>query len=148
MKPKTKSILALTGTLVIGLVIGSLVTMQVVRQRIQDFKELRQPKNFKEHLMKAADPTDEQKAQIDPLLERFGLAMDTLHSEHKKTITGKLTQLNDSLSLYLDDRQMQRVTRKIKRMFGRMRKNPFSNAPPRPRKRRFKKKKPNGDGHH
>ena len=141
MKPRTKSILALSGTLVIGLVVGSLVTMQVIRHRINEFKELRQPKHFKEHLIHAAKPTPEQEAQIEPLIERFGQQMHALHLNHKEQVETQLDQLKDSLELYLDQQQMKRIQKKLKRMKGRMTRPPFKKGP---------RDRPNRDGprHH
>lgn len=143
MKPRTKSILALSGTLIVGLVVGSLVTMSVIRHRINEFKEMRQPKHFKEHLLQAADPSPEQEAQIDPLIQRFGQQMQALHQSHKTEVETRLDILKDSLALYLDQRQMKRINRKLTRMKGRMTQPPFKKGPrDRPKRDRPKRERP------
>ena len=130
MSPKTKSILALSGTLVIGLLIGCLITFAVVRNRIERFKDLRNPKNFKEHLLKAARADAEQESQIEPILDDFGGRMELLHQRHKAEVRNELDDLQDKLDNYLDDRQMRRVKKRLQRMHGRMKMGPFKNGPP------------------
>ena len=132
MKARTKSILSLTGVLIIGMVLGGLITMRIVHDRIDHIREIANRKGFKDHVIKAAKPTPEQEAKITPLLEDFGERMEILRREHLQAARKNMTELQDSLSNYLSEEQLKRVKKKLKRLHGRARKGrgPGMRPPP------------------
>lgn len=136
MKARTKTILSLTGTLIIGMVLGGLITMRIVNQRIDNLRELRNRKGFSEHIIKAAKPDADQEEAIRPLLEEFGDRMESLSQIHKGEVKRNLTELQDSLALHLNEKQMKRVRKRLKRMHGRHKKgkHPPGFPPPPPPK--------------
>lgn len=119
MKTRTKSILALSGTLLIGMVIGALIAFQVVRNKIANFLELREKNGFTEHIIGAAEPSPEQEAQIRPILESFGESMEGIHRRHMKEIHEQMNALRDSMDLYLEPDQIQKVEQRLRRLKGR-----------------------------
>lgn len=124
MKTRTKSILALSGTLIIGMVIGALIALQVIRNRIANFRELREKKGFTEHIIGAAEPSAEQEAEIRPILESFGASMEDIHRRHMREIHEQMNALRDSMDQYLDPDQIQKVEQRLRRLRGRHRKHP------------------------
>lgn len=119
MKSKTKSILALTGTLVLGMVLGGLIASQVFRTRINNFRELRQKKNFSSRIIKVTEASAEQKEKIQPILEKFGQDMEAMHTRHLEEVKASHQAMRDSLSKHLDDQQMKALDKEFKRMRGR-----------------------------
>ncbi|MEM0996231.1 MAG: hypothetical protein AAGN35_04090 [Bacteroidota bacterium] len=143
MKTKTKSILALAGTLVIGVVIGVLVAGMVFRARITNFKNLRQGKRFVGHLVRTIDPTPDQREQIHPILENFGSRMEEMHRRHLLEFKANHEELHDELAVHLTEEQMQKLEAELKRMEGRARR--MMKPKRRPPKKRRKKNMPGGE---
>ncbi len=104
------------------MVLGGLITMRIVHDRIDNLRELNNRKGFAEHIIKAAKPDAEQEAKILPLLEEFGERMEGLRTVHKNQVESNLNELRDSLSNHLSEKQMKRVQKKLKRMHGRHKK--------------------------
>ncbi len=132
MKARTKSILSLTGMLIIGMALGSLITMRIVHNRLDNLRKMGNRKGFVEHIMKAAKPSPEQEAQLEPILEDFGERMETLRQTHLREIRSNMNELQDSLSLYLDEKQLKKVKRKMRKLHGRHKKGrgPGMHPPP------------------
>lgn len=126
--------MSLTATLIIGMVLGGLITMRIVNNRIDNLRQLGNRKGFSEHIIKAANPDAEQEAAIRPLLEKFGERMESLSEVHRGEVKSNLTELQDSLAQHLTEKQMKRVQKKLKRMHGRHKKgkHPPGFPPPPP----------------
>lgn len=116
MKTKTKSLLALGGTLVIGMVLGGLLTFGIVRNRVHDLMELRYKGGFSEHLMEVIRPSPEQEVVIQPLLESFGEEMESMHKQHREESKERLDDLKEALDEELDNKQMKRVNKWFMKM--------------------------------
>ena len=126
MDIKLKSYLLLVGTLVIGLVLGFLLTTFIVRHRVEAIREHGPDPVNLGRLMHQLDLNAEQKAQIKPLIESIKDKSRTLREQHIKEqmavrdsiIESIIPLLNDSQKLELDevrDRLNQRYKRHEKR---------------------------------
>ncbi|MEM7036960.1 MAG: hypothetical protein AAF570_08280 [Bacteroidota bacterium] len=119
MKARTKSILALAGTLILGMVLGGLIASQVIRSHIQEFKALREPGGFRKQLVRVIEPTKDQKPQVKAILKEFGQKTHEMHREHMQAFHAHFLQLRERLSEVLTPAQLDRVEKQIKRMEGR-----------------------------
>lgn len=119
MKSKTKSILALSGTLVLGLVLGGLIASQVFRARINEFRELRHKKNFSSRIIKVTKADADQKEMIQPILDNFGQEIEAMHLRHMVEVKTTHQALRDSLAIHLADQQIKALDKEFKRMRGR-----------------------------
>lgn len=73
MRARTKSVLILSATLLIGIVLGGVISGAIVNRRLQQLTELRRPGGFEFFLEHAIQPEDEQQAEaIHDVLERMG----------------------------------------------------------------------------
>lgn len=117
-KGKTKSILALLGTLVIGMVIGGLIASSMFRAHIRKYKDLREPGGFRKRMIKVIDPTEEQKAKIEPIIKEFGQTMKSMHIRHMMEARSNMEVFHESLSVYLTPEQMDALKKEAKRMHG------------------------------
>jgi hypothetical protein len=115
---KTKSILALAGTLVIGMVIGYMVAGHMVRSRLHKFMKMRGGEGFQKELLEAAHPTSEQEKAIKPILAAFSERMDSMHVRHFRELKENLELADLSLAEYLSPDQMESVRTCFHRMAG------------------------------
>jgi biopolymer transport protein ExbB/TolQ len=119
MRSKTKSILALAGTLVLGMVLGGLIASQVFRSRINHFRDLRQKKNFTSRILDVTGASAQQEAAIRPILDNFGQEMEAMHQHHLDEVKASHQALHDSLASYLDADQIASLEKEFRRMTGR-----------------------------
>jgi biopolymer transport protein ExbB/TolQ len=143
MKSKTKSILALAGTLLIGMVLGALIAGNFFRARVSELKDLRKGDRFARHVIKAIDPSPEQKDKIHPILLDFGAKMEEMHQRHKEEFRANHEELHEELSKFLSAPQMKKLEKELHRMRGRARR---ILGPRHPHKRHhLRKRKKSGD---
>jgi hypothetical protein len=68
---KTKYILLLFGTLIVGILIGTLTTGRVTRNKVEKIKSFNTREGFRDHLYKIIQPTPAQKELLEPILDSF-----------------------------------------------------------------------------
>jgi hypothetical protein len=116
---KTKSILVILGTLVIGMLLGGLITGHLIHGRVHEFMDMRGGEGFQRKIKEAAAPTPEQERAIQPILQAFGERLDSMHSHHLAELKENTSLLEMSLEEFLTPEQMERVRTKLRRMEGR-----------------------------
>ncbi len=119
---KTKSILLILATLVIGFVIGFLVSGRLTHQRIRKMVEIRKSKGFQKELVQVIQPTEAQAPLVNPILESFGTRLDSMHMRHRAEMQENMALLELSLEPLLQPAQMVKLKRRLKRMEGRRKK--------------------------
>lgn len=133
---KIKSILLILGTLVIGFVIGFLVSGRLTHQRIRKMVEMRRSKGFQKEMVAVIEPTEAQATLINPILDSFGERLDSMHSRHLVEMQENMALLELSLEPYLEPIQMDKLKKRLKRMEGRAkrghRNHPRRGKPDRP----------------
>jgi len=119
MNLKLKNSLILTGTLVLGIIIGVLVSGRVMHSKVENMKSFYTEQGFNRQIMRVIKPTEEQKKQLRPLFreqaKRNHQLFITCRKKRKKLMEDFKTELKD----YLTEEQMQR----LEKMEMRMRKN-------------------------
>jgi len=119
MNLKLKNSLILTGTLVLGIIIGVLVSGRVMHSKVENMKSFYTEQGFNRQIMRVIKPTDDQKKQLRPLFreqaKRNHQLFITCRKKRKKLMEDFKTELKD----YLTEEQMQR----LEKMEMRMRKN-------------------------
>jgi hypothetical protein len=115
---KTKSVLVILATLLIGMLLGGLIAGHLIRGRVHDFMDMRGGKGFQQGVLSAAHPTPDQEAAILPILEAFSARLDSMHSRHIVELKENMTLLEMGLEAHLDAQQMEAVRKKLRRMEG------------------------------
>ena len=113
MKTRTKSVLIILGTLIIGIVLGGILTGAIVRHRLNRIAESQTRPGFvkiMEHIIK---PTDKQKKQIEPILKKSAHRLYQLHLGCKQEMIQFGDSMRSELKPYLTDEQFNRLTRKM-----------------------------------
>jgi hypothetical protein len=113
---KTKSILILVLTLIIGFAIGFMTNSHLTKNRIQSFVKMGTTDGFKERLYRVIKPDEMQRSEIEPILEKYAGEIHeavNISREKMKTINGQMMQ---ELEPYLNDDQVERVLKVQERM--------------------------------
>ena len=113
MTAKTKSILILLSTLVIGFVSGASVTGYLFRERLEYVRSFVSPEGFVLRFSDLMEPlTEEQEQAVRPLLEKAGAEIDELVSTTGRDFSAIVDQLEEDLSAHLTDEQLRELRRR------------------------------------
>ncbi|MGB0839759.1 MAG: hypothetical protein ACPGXL_06440 [Chitinophagales bacterium] len=117
MNNRLKSILAIGSTLLIGVLIGVLVTVLFIRERVQKgANHDRKEQMMRRGTMRILAPTDnKQKQAIEEKLEEHFNRMRSLIDEHKGERRQKTKEFRDSLAPLLNEEQMKRLDERIEK---------------------------------
>jgi hypothetical protein len=113
---KTKSILIIIATLIIGFIIGFLTNGQLTKSRIQSFVKMGTSDGFKNRLYHVIRPDELQRAEIDPILEKYAekIHESVVKSREEMSIIGD--EMMEELEPLLDDDQNFRMKNAHERM--------------------------------
>ena len=82
---KTKTIIILVATLLIGMVVGSLGTGYFVRKRVKNMsRRFRNPERFKHHFIERLNISEDQQVDIDPIIAVYSKKRLELRKQHFK----------------------------------------------------------------
>lgn len=113
---KTRTILIIALTLIIGFIIGFFTSGRIARQRMKHFRDMMdKPKQEEMHLMKRLELTTEQEKEIRPILDTMLPAQAQLRKQHKTQMDSARTVMFNQLKPLLNDAQIKKVER-IQRM--------------------------------
>jgi hypothetical protein len=114
MKMGTKTVLVILITLIIGMIIGVLITGAFARHRIGRFMSMREPGCLGAHVEKIIDPDESQREAVRDILQRHSEQFLKIHSRFE----GEMLALRDSLKKDLDpiltEEQKKRLERQPK----------------------------------
>ena len=131
MTARSKSILMLATTLVIGMVLGALLFGTVQRQRFGDALRLVRPDRFVASVEQVIQPVDERQRQaVRRALEGFDDQMQRSRGEMAQRMRAELDSLQSRLSPLLDEAQRARLREHLTRHRGAIRRPPPGAPPP------------------
>jgi len=111
MKIETKTYVIIVLTLVIGMIIGALISGVVVRHRIRQFMSLGHPDHLTERIESIIEPTAAQRDTVHQILMRHAQQFHEIHGRFES----QLLALKDSLKMDLDpiltEEQKERLER-------------------------------------
>lgn len=117
MNPKLKSALVLGGTLLLGMVIGGLVTGAVIGKRAQRAALfLGNEERFVGGAMNFIEPAPEKSDTIARVLHRYGSTMAGETRNYRKQQILILDSMKHDLMPLLTDEQRERVRRRYEQM--------------------------------
>ena len=117
MNVKTKSILVISGTLIIGMILGSLITAAYLKNRAFDrIADWRSERGFVQRIERIIQPDEAQQEPVRQILMRHFSKMDQLGEQMR----GNFEAMNDSLikelETVLTPEQISRFKKKMERM--------------------------------
>ena len=135
MRGRTKGALILFSTLLIGVLIGTLLSGWFVRDRL---RPIPQPRHFVRSTERLIAPQDEEQRQaVRAVLRRHAAALRELNAKHREALKEQLDATRAELAPLLSEEQLRRLDRRQRR-FGELM-GPWRERPHR------KKMKPHGN---
>lgn len=116
MTARTKSILMLLGTLLIGMLLGVFIHALMVENRIERLTSLRSQAGFVRFMDKMIEPTDDaQRAAIREALEDAAAELDVHHAESRAAVESIMESFRGSLDSLLTEEQRQELNERMER---------------------------------
>ena len=106
---KTKSIIVIVLTLVIGFVLGMLTSAQMRYHRLKPVRMYFSEERFREGFYNAIQPDEQQKAKIDLILDKYAKINTELQSNFRKELDTSMKDFRKELDLNLTKEQIARL---------------------------------------
>ena len=104
---KQKAFLTILISVIIGIFIGFFIWGQVHRIRTRDIKSFSSENSFKDRTYSIIEPTPEQEREIEPIIEKYALKIDSLRSESSQKFKDLINSYHNELEPYVTEKQMQ-----------------------------------------
>ncbi len=106
---KTKLVLLLILTLIIGFVIGWLTSAQVRLHKLQPVRMYLSDDHFREGFYKVIEPDEKQKAEIEEILDRYAKHNSEFQQDIRKNIDSSMKAFRKELDSKLTKQQLARL---------------------------------------
>jgi hypothetical protein len=106
---KTKSIIVIVLTLVIGFVLGILTSAQMRFHRLKPVRMYFSEERFREGFYSAIQPEGQQKAKIDLILDKYAKINSELQSNFRKELDASMKEFRKELDSNLTKEQISRL---------------------------------------
>lgn len=114
---RTKTVLVLIGTLVLGMVLGALLTGVFVRHRIHHLRQLRTPAGFTQEMMQAIEPTGpDQREALRKALKSHVQRMREIRERYRKELRAEVDSMHAAAEKLMTPKQQQRMREKMKEL--------------------------------
>ncbi len=104
-----RTILVLSGTLIIGFVLGMLTSVQIRNAQIRKFRSFASQEGFGRWTLHVVDPSPEQKEKIMPVIKKYGRKNLELRKKYRKDFIGLMKDYKKELYPLLTPEQIQRL---------------------------------------
>lgn len=115
MKNRSKIILILFGTFLMGMIVGGLVNRTLTQHRIQKILSQRRPAAFADFFERILEPTPEQAPKIKRILDSHARENIKLRQDFFNATQNSLDSLLEELEPFLSDEQRARIGDFLKR---------------------------------
>ncbi len=106
---KTRAILTVLISLITGFALGFITSSQITKMRTRDVHSMSSVEAFKARTFSVIEPTENQKAQITPIVEEYALKSDSLRKNTYSDFHNLMDEFHAQLKPYLTEEQMQRL---------------------------------------
>lgn len=114
MSPRTKSILLLLVTLVLGVVLGALLNARLAQERMERIAFLRSQRGFMRFLEDVVEPeSPEQRQAVRDVLRRSAQRMAEVREQHRAEMQSILDSTRTELEGVLTDRQLEQLEQRL-----------------------------------
>ena len=115
---KSKPYLILLLTLALGIAIGFLGSGLLVRNKIQDLKNMQTREGMALSLERSLELSEAQIPLVRPVLEEHALRMRDLFQEHRRARRTEIDKLFEALEPVLNDEQLQQLRARTRRIIN------------------------------
>lgn len=106
---KTRSIILVIITLVIGFVLGMLTSAQIRYKKLQPVRMYFSPERFREGFYKVIQPDDKQKEEIDAVIEKFAKINGDLQNNFRREFETNMKDFRKEVDSKLTKEQLARL---------------------------------------
>jgi hypothetical protein len=106
---KTKSILILIATLLIGFLLGMLASAQIRSHRLNPVRFFFSEERFREGFYRIIQPDDQQKSKIDQVLGKYAKINSELQRSFHNEFESKMNDFRKEIDSYLTKDQIARL---------------------------------------
>jgi len=106
---KTKPILIVVITLVIGFILGMLTSAQLRYHRLKPVRVYFSEERFRDGFYQAIQPDDKQKARIDQVLDKYAKINSDLQNDFRKQLETNMKNFRKELDSNLTKEQIARL---------------------------------------
>ncbi|WP_367391948.1 hypothetical protein [Lewinella sp. LCG006] len=104
---KFKVILVVLGLLLVGFVGGFLTNRYLVEQKVRHFRQLERGQNFGDFFLEKIAATEEQQAELRPVLKTFGERFHELGQQHQQERSVLADSLFTTINPFLTEKQQE-----------------------------------------
>ena len=108
-KSKVKTILALTGTLLIGFVLGMLVTVQIHHAQMKKFRSFASREGFGNWTLHVVNPSPEQREKMMPVIKKYAAQNLELRKKYRNEFINLMKNYRKDLYPLLTPEQINRL---------------------------------------
>jgi hypothetical protein len=114
--PRTKSVLLLVVTLLLGIVLGGVLTGWWVQNRADRVRALRTPAGFVERVVQRVEPTSAaQRDSVEVIARRTARQLERLRRSHRQQTMTVLDSMRTELRTVLSEEQINTLDRRLQR---------------------------------
>jgi len=114
--PRTKSVLLLVVTLLLGIVLGGVLTGWWVQNRADRVRALRTPSGFVERVVERVEPTSAaQRDSVEVIARRAARQLERLRRSHRQQTMTVLDSMRVELRTVLSEEQINTLDRRLQR---------------------------------
>jgi len=114
--PRTKSVLLLVVTLLLGIVLGGVLTGWWVQNRADRVRALRTPSGFVERVVERVEPTSAaQRDSVEVIARRAARQLERLRRSHRQQTMTVLDSMRVELRTVLSEEQINTLDRRLER---------------------------------
>lgn len=106
---KTKPVILVIVTLVIGFLLGMLTSGQIRNHRLKPVRVFFSEEKFREGMYKAIQPTEEQKVKIDQILDRYSKLNGEATATFRKEFEARMEKFRNEVDSNLTPEQISRL---------------------------------------
>ncbi len=116
MKMHTKSVMVIAGTLVIGIILGALISGAIMRDHLKRFPRGPFPDRFVNTLERVIRPDDANRDTVRVVLDRYSERFDEIFRSQEEVVQPLIESLRVELDPILTTEQKDRLERHHQRM--------------------------------
>ncbi|MBK9391087.1 MAG: hypothetical protein IPN68_13185 [Bacteroidetes bacterium] len=106
---KTRPVILVIVTLVIGFLLGMLTSAEIRSHRLKPVRVFYSEEKFREGMYQAIQPTDEQKVIIDQILDKYSKMNSDATSSFRKEFEARMEKFRTELDSNLTPEQITRL---------------------------------------
>jgi len=120
---KTKPVLIIISTLIIGFILGMLTSAQIRHYRVNQFRVFFSEDRFREGFYRTIQPDEQQKEKIDKVLDKYARISGQLQGGFRNELDSMMKAFHSEIDTYLRKDQIARLKAMDERMDRMIRRN-------------------------